>query len=65
MAREGGDSHEEGREACERGVPRADCPYPADSPERQGWIEGWDEAEEVKVVEGIDDEAGPDGGRAA
>lgn len=49
-----GDPYEEGKDACERGVPRGDCPYPADTPEHEAWIEGWDEAEEVKLIEGED-----------
>ena len=55
MARLGGDPFEEGKDACERGVPRGDCPYPASSREHEAWIRGWDEAEEVKVVEGEGD----------
>ncbi len=50
-----GDPYEEGRTACERGVPRANCPYELESAEYLAWIEGWDEAEEVKVVEGEED----------
>ena len=50
-----GDPTEEGRIACEEGVPRSDCPYRLDSPEYRAWMEGWDEAEEVKVVGGEED----------
>ncbi len=50
-----GDPHEEGRIACEKGAPRSDCPYGLDTPDYHAWIEGWDEAEEVKVIEGDED----------
>ena len=49
------DPHEEGRMACEKGLPRSDCPHGLDTPDYHAWIEGWDEAEEVKVIEGDED----------
>ncbi|TNC74620.1 hypothetical protein [Rubellimicrobium roseum] len=55
----GGDPREEGRIACETGGARGDCPYPAGTPEHEAWAEGWDEAEEMKVISGEEDGAAP------
>ena len=33
----------QGRNARENGHGRDSCPYPEDSPERQGWLEGFDD----------------------
>lgn len=43
----GGDPYKEGQDACGRGVPRSDCPYPEDSDEREAWLEGWDDTSEL------------------
>ncbi|HVG48888.1 MAG TPA: Rmf/CrpP family protein [Rubellimicrobium sp.] len=50
------DAYDEGREAFEQGVAREDCPYPAETRDHEGWIEGWDEAQEARIVEGDDGE---------
>jgi len=55
MAPQGGEPYEEGRIACEQGLPRSACPYELETAEYHAWIEGWDEAEEVKVIEGDKD----------
>ncbi|MBP1805651.1 ribosome modulation factor [Rubellimicrobium aerolatum] len=51
-----GDPYEEGRDACERGVARGDCPYPQGSPAHDAWIRGWDGAEEFRIVEGTEED---------
>jgi ribosome modulation factor len=55
----GSDPREEGRVACEQGMPRSDCPYSLETHDYHAWIEGWDEAEEAKVVAGEEDEGEP------
>ena len=54
MAPTGSDAYDEGRDAFGRGVAREDCPYPTETRDREGWIEGWDEAQDAKVVVGDD-----------
>jgi ribosome modulation factor len=42
-----GGPYKEGEDACARGVPRSDCPYPQGSQERVAWLEGWDDASDL------------------
>ncbi|GJD67332.1 ribosome modulation factor [Methylobacterium gnaphalii] len=36
------DASAEGARARAQGRPKDSCPYPADSPERRAWLEGFD-----------------------
>lgn len=36
------DASAEGARARAQGRPKDSCPYPADSPERRSWLEGYD-----------------------
>jgi ribosome modulation factor len=37
----------QGLDAYGANIPRDDCPYPAESDEREIWLDGWDEAKSI------------------
>ena len=39
-----------GGEAFANDVPREACPYPQSSPDRQEWLDGWDEARQHEAA---------------
>jgi ribosome modulation factor len=51
-------AYEEGRQACIDGLAISECPYPADDPAHDAWMDGWEaahdkvEAEEAQEVLG-------------
>lgn len=40
----------EGHDACRRGVEYNDCPYPHNTPAREGWEEGWLAAHDMMTM---------------
>jgi ribosome modulation factor len=51
-------AYEEGRQACIDGLAISECPYPADAPEHDPWMDGWEAAHDSVEAEEAQDVLG-------
>ncbi len=51
-------AYQEGRQACLDGLARSECPYPADAPEHDFWMDGWEAAHDSVEAEEAQDVLG-------
>lgn len=48
-------AYEEGVQACIDGLAVTECPYPADDPSHDAWMDGWDAAHDKVEAEETQD----------